>query len=149
MRWRRWQSGNSGNNSSAKPYLKLRRRLMKRLLIIILSLCACVSIANAQYVASKKSNKYHEPNCRWAMRISENNLITFVTAEEATNSGYVPCKTCRPGGSTNNDLPAAKSSSVVQPSSYSSGRCAATTKKGTQCKRKAQAGSMYCWQHQR
>jgi hypothetical protein len=28
-----------------------------------------------------------------------------------------------------------------------SGRCQATTKKGTQCKRSASAGSNYCWQH--
>ncbi|MCL5070793.1 MAG: hypothetical protein M1308_07845 [Actinobacteria bacterium] len=28
-------------------------------------------------------------------------------------------------------------------------RCQATTKKGTQCKRNAQTGSRYCWQHQR
>lgn len=26
-------------------------------------------------------------------------------------------------------------------------RCEATTKKGTQCKRNAQSGSVYCWQH--
>ena len=28
-------------------------------------------------------------------------------------------------------------------------RCQATTQKGTQCKRNAQTGSRYCWQHQR
>ena len=27
------------------------------------------------------------------------------------------------------------------------GRCMATTKKGTQCKRSAAKGSHYCWQH--
>ena len=27
------------------------------------------------------------------------------------------------------------------------GQCAATTKKGTRCSRKAKAGSAYCWQH--
>lgn len=27
------------------------------------------------------------------------------------------------------------------------GRCQATTKKGTQCKRNAAAGSKFCWQH--
>lgn len=34
-------------------------------------------------------------------------------------------------------------------SSYSSsgGQCAARTKKGTRCSRKASAGSIYCWQH--
>lgn len=30
-----------------------------------------------------------------------------------------------------------------------SNRCQAITKKGTQCKRKAQKGSEYCWQHQK
>ena len=30
----------------------------------------------------------------------------------------------------------------------SSGQCAAITKKGTRCKRKAEPGSIYCWQHQ-
>lgn len=32
-------------------------------------------------------------------------------------------------------------------SSVSSGRCAARTKKGTRCKRRANKGSIYCWQH--
>ena len=31
--------------------------------------------------------------------------------------------------------------------SSSGGQCAATTKKGTRCSRKAAAGSIYCWQH--
>ena len=29
----------------------------------------------------------------------------------------------------------------------SNGQCAATTKKGTRCSRKAATGSIYCWQH--
>ena len=35
-------------------------------------------------------------------------------------------------------------------SSYSySNQCAATTKKGTRCKRNAEKGSIYCWQHKK
>lgn len=34
-------------------------------------------------------------------------------------------------------------------SQYGSQRCQATTQKGYQCKRNAQAGSIYCWQHQK
>jgi len=37
---------------------------------------------------------------------------------------------------------------AAEEESYS-GRCQATTKKGTQCKRNASAGSKYCWQHKR
>ena len=39
---------------------------------------------------------------------------------------------------------AAKASSSK---SVSGGQCAARTKKGTRCSRKAAAGSIYCWQH--
>lgn len=38
-------------------------------------------------------------------------------------------------------------SSYVNSGSSSSGRCQAITQKGTQCKRKASKGSIYCWQH--
>ena len=31
----------------------------------------------------------------------------------------------------------------------SSNQCAATTKNGTHCKRKAESGSIYCWQHKK
>ena len=34
-----------------------------------------------------------------------------------------------------------------KPSKTYSGRCQAITKKGTQCKRNASEGSIYCWQH--
>jgi hypothetical protein len=33
------------------------------------------------------------------------------------------------------------------PAATSSGRCQATTQRGTQCSRAAKAGSKYCWQH--
>jgi len=36
---------------------------------------------------------------------------------------------------------------IVFSSTAYSGQCQATTKKGTQCKRQASAGSVYCWQH--
>ena len=41
--------------------------------------------------------------------------------------------------------PSTPSAQSTQP--VSSGRCQATTQKGTQCKRNARAGSKYCWQH--
>lgn len=42
----------------------------------------------------------------------------------------------------------AKPSKAATSSSRSSGgQCAAITKKGTRCSRKASAGSRYCWQH--
>ncbi len=55
-------------------------------------------------------------------------------------------------GNTQTSKPAAKDSpkqtTVTQDKgTVTTGRCQATTKKGTQCKRNAKAGSKYCWQH--
>lgn len=42
-----------------------------------------------------------------------------------------------------------ETSSTVNSSSSQIRRCQAITKAGTQCKRNAQPGSNYCWQHQK
>lgn len=52
--------------------------------------------SQAEYWGSVKSNKYHHPTCSHAQRIKPDNLIKFVTPEEATNSRYIPCKVCNP-----------------------------------------------------
>lgn len=101
------------------------------------------------FVASKKSSKYHKESCTWAQKISYQNKIVFKNADEATAAGYIPCKVCKPGSGKN----ISTESSVIKKENKSSGgykssgQCQAITKKGTQCKRKAQAGSKYCWQH--
>jgi micrococcal nuclease len=50
------------------------------------------------YLASGKSERFvfHRPDCQWATRIKEENLIRFATREEALDSGYSPCRTCKP-----------------------------------------------------
>ena len=48
------------------------------------------------YVASKSSNIFHKPDCRWAQNISKENLITYKSREEAMKAGKRPCKTCNP-----------------------------------------------------
>jgi hypothetical protein len=102
------------------------------------------STVSAQYVGSSKSDKYHSSSCKHAERISDENRVEFKTVEEAKEAGYVACKVCKPGddsSSSNTDL---KTKNLPE---SSGGRCQATTKKGTQCKRSAQDGSEYCWQH--
>lgn len=49
-----------------------------------------------KYVASKKSNVFHRPDCKWAKRISPENLIGFDSIEEAIKNGRRPCRSCRP-----------------------------------------------------
>ena len=50
------------------------------------------------YVASKKSGRFvfHRPDCRSASRIKEENLLRFETRDEALDSGYSPCRNCKP-----------------------------------------------------
>lgn len=48
------------------------------------------------YIASKESDKYHKPTCRHAKKISADNEIWFVSADEAAAAGYSPCGTCKP-----------------------------------------------------
>lgn len=49
-----------------------------------------------EYVGSKTSNKYHDPACRWAKRISPWRMIKFKSATEAQERGYIPCPVCKP-----------------------------------------------------
>lgn len=48
------------------------------------------------FVGSANSNKYHYPDCKWALKIKPENKITFDSSEEAKGAGYVPCKACSP-----------------------------------------------------
>lgn len=60
---------------------------------------ACVSLgcpSGTQFVGSKKSDKYHYCDCRWAKKINEENLRCFQSVDEAKSMGYKPCGTCKP-----------------------------------------------------
>jgi len=48
------------------------------------------------YVASKKSNKFHRPDCKWGQEIPPHNLIKFNSKDEAFDAGYEPCRACDP-----------------------------------------------------
>lgn len=48
------------------------------------------------YVASKRSEVFHNPNCPYAKKIASYNLIKFKSRDEAINSGRRPCRVCKP-----------------------------------------------------
>lgn len=78
---------------------------MKRLLVVSIFLLLFVPIALAgEFWASKNSNKYHYPDCRWAQKIKPSNLVKFNSPETAIKAGYVPCKVCRPPISSKTEL---------------------------------------------
>jgi len=49
-----------------------------------------------KYIASRNSEVFHLPSCKWAKRISEGNMIYFTTYQEAIDSGRRPCRVCYP-----------------------------------------------------
>ena len=49
-----------------------------------------------RYVASRKSEVFHRPDCKWAKRISPKNLIGFNSRAEVIKTGRRPCKACKP-----------------------------------------------------
>jgi methylphosphotriester-DNA--protein-cysteine methyltransferase len=74
-----------------------RKRILVAIFVLILFVGACLTLAaDYKYVGSVKSNKYHYPNCRYVQMIKPENLVTFKSAKEALEAGYVPCKVCKP-----------------------------------------------------
>ena len=53
-------------------------------------------MAEYEYVASKNSNVFHKPDCRWAKKISSENLVGYNSREEAIKAGKRPCRWCKP-----------------------------------------------------
>src|SRR5262245_43809525 len=70
-----------------------RKSLASISLLLILS-----TIALAQFVGSRHSDKYHRPYCSAARRIKPSNKVFINSAKQAQTSGYIPCKICRPPG---------------------------------------------------
>jgi methylphosphotriester-DNA--protein-cysteine methyltransferase len=74
-----------------------RKRILFAIFILVLFVGASLAFAaDYKYVGSVKSNKYHYPNCPRALQIKSENLVTFMSAKEALEGGYVPCKVCKP-----------------------------------------------------
>ena len=93
---------------------------------------------------TRTGEKYHRDGCQY-LRQSR----TPKSLSAAVAAGYTACKRCKPPepNSEGKADSGQSSDSADAKSSYVSSRCAATTKKGTRCKRKASKGSSYCWQH--
>ena len=54
------------------------------------------SSSSATYWASSNSNKFHNPSCEWAQKISSRNKVVFHSRDQAINSGYQACQVCSP-----------------------------------------------------
>ena len=137
------------------PRWTMMRRVHISLMIAVLALLAATQGMNAQYVGSKRSDKYHRSSCWYVQRIHAENLIEWSSVNDAISEGYVACRVCRPGGGAGNAVQQRSTTNGVgryitaSVQHQSTTRCIAITQKGTQCKRNAKAASYYCWQHGR
>ena len=52
--------------------------------------------SSVTYWASSNSDKFHNPGCKWAQKISSRNKVVFHSRSEAINAGYKACKVCNP-----------------------------------------------------
>lgn len=57
---------------------------------------AIASSATSSFVASKKSAVFHKAGCASSSSISEKNLVSYATRDEAIQAGKRPCAECKP-----------------------------------------------------
>jgi len=84
-----------GDPELTKKYLRLKSK-WGQYRSKVSSPSAAVQIKEWKYVASKKSEVFHLPACRWGRKISSGNLMGFKSREEAVRSGRRACRSCRP-----------------------------------------------------
>lgn len=97
---------------------------------------------------TRTGEKYHRAGCRYLAR----SQIPMALKDAAAR--YGPCSVCKPptlaqAGPPSSTPPTLSSPPKSNAPSAQAVQCQAITKKGTQCSRRAQAGSIYCWQHGR
>ena len=129
------------------------KKLISLFILLIFLTTTFDVIAQTVYV-TKTGSKYHNDGCRY---LSQSKISIDLSA--AIAKGYGPCSICKPPTqtvSTSNSKAATitpEKREVKQQVNSStnavSQQCAAITKAGTRCSRKAEAGSIYCWQHKK
>lgn len=124
----------------------LRRRLLLTAALVVCLLGTTFGQARPtdRVYVTKTGAKYHRDGCSSLSR----SKIPMALSEAAAR--YAPCKNCKPPVLSAEAVTSAASPTAKQAparTSVEAGRCQATTKKGTQCSRRAKPGSRYCWQH--
>ena len=65
-------------------------------LIVAAMVLLTANVLASNYVGNMNSKKFHYVDCSAAQKIKPANRIEFNSRDEATGSGYVPCKICQP-----------------------------------------------------
>jgi|GEM_PF-2680050 len=87
---------------------------------------------------TQSGKKYHRLNCR----LLSQNKTALPLSQARLN--YGPCSLCAVSVSSSQEAQS------IQPNNkMATAQCAAVTKSGKRCKRDAEPGTKYCWQHRR
>lgn len=122
---------------------------MWRIILVIVFVLGFFSQITSQTVyVTKTGKKYHLENCS-----SLSSSKKSIELSEAIDKGYTPCSKCKPDKNLKSEnktnLVPENNSQVKNQNDVKDQQCEAITKSGTRCKRKAEVGSKYCWQHQK
>jgi hypothetical protein len=99
---------------------------------------AAPNVLDDTVYVTKYGKKYHRVHCRL---LSQNKTALPLSQARAD---YSPCRLCIVSTSS-----AKRPLSLHENDKTVAAQCLATTKNGDRCKREAEAGSKYCWQHRR
>ena len=53
-------------------------------------------VTTGNYIANSNTGKYHFGDCRYIKSMNESNKVAFSSTNDASSSGYIACKVCRP-----------------------------------------------------
>jgi hypothetical protein len=121
------------------------------LFFLLIFLTTSINVIAQTVYVTKTGSKFHNDGCRY---LSQSKISLDLSA--AIAKGYGPCSVCKPPTQTSNIKAASATpekrevkQQVNSQTNTVSQQCAAITKAGTRCTRKAEVGSIYCWQHKK
>ena len=71
------------------------KKLLMVLVVVALGLLTTSALA-ANYIGNANTGKFHYANCSSVSEMNPSNKVPFNNRQDAINSGYIPCKRCRP-----------------------------------------------------
>ncbi len=118
---------------------------MKTLLLFLFLIFSYTVFAQTVYI-TKTGSKYHLSKCSY---LSSSKIS--IDLNEAKERGFTSCGRCKPDKKLNSNVDTEKKNKkeVKKKTTTTTNRCEGITKKGSRCKRNAQKGSRYCWQHKK
>lgn len=72
------------------------KKFLTAVVALIVTAAAFATALAASYIGNSNTHKFHYANCSYVGKMNPAHKVGFNTRDEAINSGYVPCKRCKP-----------------------------------------------------